>query len=70
MYAEWNKLYRSGRPLQVSDLIQKPTTDAESWWPSNSKEATARTAEKCGWRVIFDDLDLFERDGLVVLKRW
>jgi len=43
-YADWNKLYRSGRPLQVADLIQKPTTDAESGWPSNSKEARAAAA--------------------------
>ena len=69
-YAEWNKLYRSGRPLQVADLIQKPTTDTESWWPSNSKDAMAAVAEKSGWKVIFDDLDLFERDGMIVLKRW
>ena len=69
-YADWNKLYRSGRPLQVADLIQKPTEETESWWPSNSKEAMAVVAEKVGWRVIFDDLDLFERDGLIVLKRW
>jgi hypothetical protein len=69
-YAEWNKLYRSGRPLQVADLISKPTTDIESWWPSNSKGAMASAAQRAGWEVIFDDLDLFERGGLVVLKRW
>ena len=57
-YADWNKLYRSGRPLQATDLIQKPCTDAESWRPSNSKEALAAAAERAGWRVIFDDLDL------------
>jgi hypothetical protein len=68
-YAEWNKLYRSGRPLQVADLIQKPTTDAESWWPSNSRAAMARAGERSGWKVIFDDLNLFERDGMIVLKR-
>ncbi len=69
-YAEWRKLYRSGRPLQVSDLVERPTTDAESWWPSNSKEAMAAVAESSGWKVIFDDLDVFERDGMIVLKRW
>src|SRR5438105_3334978 len=67
-YAEWNKLFRSGRSLPVSDLMLKP--DTESWWPSNSRQAMAAVAEKSGWTVIFDDLDLFERDGVIVLKRW
>jgi hypothetical protein len=69
-YADWNKIYKSGRPLQVADLIQKSVTDLESWWPSNSKPAMAAAAERAGWRIVFDDLDLFERDGIIVLKRW
>jgi hypothetical protein len=69
-YGDWNKIYSSGRPLQVADLIQQPGTDQESWWPSNSRQAMAAAAERAGWRVLFDDLALFERDGIIVLKRW
>ena len=28
----------------------------------------AAVAQAAGWTAIFDDLDLFERDGLIVLK--
>jgi hypothetical protein len=44
--------------------------DEEVWWPYNTKETTAAIARQAGWEVIFDDLNLCERDGLIVLKRW
>ena len=42
----------------------------KSWWPSNNAEAMAATAEATGWTVIQADIDLFERDGMVLLKAW
>jgi hypothetical protein len=65
-YAEWMKLYRSGRIGQIGELVD----DNSHWWPSNSKESMAAAARAAGWRVIHDDLDLFERDGVIVLKKW
>ena len=66
-YAEWNKLYRSGRWKQFEACVQLP--DAESWWPFNTRTAMAATARQAGWDVIVEDLDLFERDGVIMLKR-
>jgi len=65
-YADWNKFFRSGRMVNFPDLAAKP--DEEHWWPSNTAAAMAAVAQAAGWTVIFDDLDLFERDGLIVLK--
>jgi SAM-dependent methyltransferase len=67
-YGDWNKIYRSGRIGRFERLFDLP--DEEVWWPYNTKEATAATARQAGWEVIFDDLNLCERDGLIVLKRW
>lgn len=66
-YGEWNKLFRSGRSRQFEACIHLP--DSESWWPFNTKEAMASIAKQAGWEVLFDDLDIFDRDGVIVLKR-
>ena len=65
-YDDWTKFYESGRMVAFPDLVAK--TDAESWWPSNSTDAMAAAAEAAGWIVIYPDLGLFARDGLIVLK--
>jgi hypothetical protein len=44
--------------------------DADSWWPFNTRDAMRATAEAAGWMVLWDDLDLFARDGVCVLKAW
>ena len=65
-YAETNKFYRSGRIMAFPDLM---TAEPEkSWWPPNSLEAMAATAEAAGWTVIEADMELFERDGMALLK--
>ena len=67
-YAETNKFYRSGRIMAFPDLMTAEPD--KSWWPSNNAEAMAATAENAGWTVIQADMDLFERDGMVLLKAW
>jgi SAM-dependent methyltransferase len=68
-YGEWNKLYASGRIVAHPDLPTRESDD-DSWWPFNTRDAMRATAEAAGWRVLWDDLDLFARDGVCVLKAW
>ena len=65
-YGDWNKFFRSGRMVHFPDFAGTP--DAEHWWPSNDARAMAAAAAAAGWTVLWEDLDLFERDGLIVLK--
>jgi hypothetical protein len=66
-YGEWNKLYASGRMVAFPDLPTRES-DEDSWWPFNTRDAMRATAEAAGWTVLWDDLDLFARDGVCVLK--
>jgi hypothetical protein len=68
-YGEWNKLYASGRIVAHPDLPLRETDD-DSWWPFNTRDAMRATAEAAGWMVLWDDLDLFLRDGVCVLQAW
>jgi SAM-dependent methyltransferase len=65
-YGDWNKFFGSGRMVHFPEFAGTP--DAEHWWPSNTARAMAAAAAAAGWTVLWDDLDLFERDGLIVLK--
>jgi SAM-dependent methyltransferase len=68
-YGEWNKMYASGRMVAYADLPTRER-DEDSWWPFNTRDAMRATAEAAGWLVLWDDLDLFARDGVCVLKAW
>jgi len=68
-YGNWQKLYRTGRIMSHDpDLHLKDTAD--SWWPPNSPDAMAAIALDAGWTVIQADMELFERDGMILLKAW
>jgi SAM-dependent methyltransferase len=67
-YGDWGKFFSSGRVVSFPGLADKP--DEEHWWPSNNARAMSAAAEAAGWTVLFPDLGLFERDGLIVLKAW
>ena len=43
--------------------------DDDIWWPRNSSVQMAEAATRAGWKVICSDLDLIQRDGLVLLRR-
>lgn len=66
-YGEWSKMYASGRMVAYPDLPTRES-DEESWWPFNTRDAMRATAEAAGWVVLWEDLDLFVRDGVCVLK--
>lgn len=65
-YGDWDKFFKSGRMVHFSDFAGTP--DEEHWWPSNNARAMAAAATAAGWTVLWEDLGLFERDGLIVLK--
>ena len=67
-YADWDKFFESGRMVNFPDLPETP--DTENWWPSNNARAMTAAAEDAGWKVLFPDLNLFKRDGIIVLKAW
>lgn len=67
-YGDWEKFLESGRMVHFPSLNDQP--DTESWWPSNNAASMAAAAEAAGWRVINPDINLFKRDGLIVLKAW
>lgn len=67
-YGDWDKLYASGRIVAFPELALR--TDEESWWPFNTRATMRAVAEAAGWTVLWDDLDLFRRDGVCVLKAW
>ncbi len=67
-YAETKKFYRSGRIMTFPDLMTAEPD--KSCWPPNSVEAMAAPAEAADWTVIEADMDLFERDGMALLKAW
>jgi hypothetical protein len=65
-YADWNKFFASGRIANFPDFLE--AADAEHWWPSNNAAAMSAAAETSGWTVLFADLGVFSRDGVIVLK--
>lgn len=68
-FADWVKLeqfgwQRGGIPAEFQNL-----PDHKIWWPRNATENMARVATESGWHVRVRDLDVFQRDGLIVLQR-
>jgi len=65
-YADWNKFFTSGRMALYPDFNK--SADEDHWWPSNHAEAMANAAEKAGWHVLAPDMNLCDRDGIILLK--
>jgi Methyltransferase domain len=68
-YGDWRKIYASNRLHPFNEIVNAQSDD-DSWWPFNTRDAMRAVAEAAGWHVLWDDLDLFERDGVCVLKAW
>ena len=67
-YAEWSKLQTFGWERGTIPSAFKDMTDDEIWWPRNDRSAMRSVAEQAGWRVLCADLDLLQRDGLILLR--
>lgn len=69
-YADWNKLTsygweRGGVPAEFQSL-----PDDKIWWPRNNQQIMSQIAIDAGWIVIEPDLNLIQRDSVIILKKW
>ena len=67
-YGDWEKLEafgwnRGGVPQEF-----KAKNDQDIWWPRNDQRLMAKLATEAGWRVVSADLDLLQRDSLILLR--
>ena len=67
-YGNWEKLEafgwnRGGVPQEF-----RSKNDAEIWWPRNDQRLMSRLATEAGWQVLSADLNLLERDSLILLR--
>lgn len=68
-YSDWGKLNqfgweRGGVPSEFQEL-----DDDQIWWPRNSKSEMKGIAEAAGWQVVSTDLDLVQRDSMILLTK-
>lgn len=68
-YGDWNKLDMFGWSRGGIPEDLKQVSDEESWWPRNDALKMAQAARNSGWSVIWPDLDILKRDGIIVLRR-
>lgn len=68
-YSDWEKLTEFGwdRGGVPPGFQFKP--DDEIWWPRNTKSQMQQVAETSGWVVESIDLNLLERDSMILMKR-
>lgn len=67
-YGDWEKLEafgwnRGGVPQEF-----KAKNDEDIWWPRNDQGLMTRLATDAGWQVLSADLDLLQRDSLILLR--
>jgi hypothetical protein len=67
-YGDWNKLDRFGWGRGGVPETFKTQPDQEIWWPRNDQALMANLAAKTGWEVVSPDLDLLERDSIILLR--
>ena len=67
-YGNWEKLEafgwnRGGVPQEF-----KAKNDQDIWWPRNDQRLMTKLATEAGWQVLSADLDLLQRDSLILLR--
>jgi hypothetical protein len=67
-YGNWKKLEsfgwnRGGVPQEF-----KAKTDEDIWWPPNDQHVMSKLATEAGWQVVSADLELLQRDSIIVLR--
>jgi hypothetical protein len=68
-HGDWKKLESYGWRKGGVPLEFKNKPDDKIWWPRNSQIQMTEVAEKAGWKVIESDLELIQRDSIIVLQR-
>ena len=68
-FSDWKKLTTWGwdRGKIPTDFAQLP--DDEIWWPRNTTAIMSKIAQHAGWKVEKADLEYFQRDGVILLRR-
>jgi hypothetical protein len=67
-YGDWEKLEAFGWDRGGVPQEFKSKTDEEIWWPRNDRCLMTKLATKAGWEVLSADLDLLQRDSLMLLR--
>jgi SAM-dependent methyltransferase len=67
-YGNWEKLEAFGWNRGGVPLDFKSKHDEEIWWPRNDQRVMSRLATEAGWEVLSADLDLLQRDSLILLR--
>lgn len=67
-YGDWEKLDRYGwRKGGVPEQFRSQS-DQEIWWPRNDRSSMTLIAKEAGWDVVAPDMELLERDSIVLLQ--
>ena len=67
-YGDWEKLEAFGWDRGGVPQEFKSKTDEEIWWPRNDQRLMTKLATEAGWEVLSADLDLLQRDSLILLR--
>ena len=67
-YGNWEKLEAFGWERGGVPEEFKSKVDEEIWWPRNDQRLMTRLATEAGWQVLSADLDLLQRDSLILLR--
>ena len=67
-YGDWEKLEAFGWDRGGVPQEFKSKTDEEIWWPRNDRCLMTKLATEAGWEVLSADLDLLQRDSLILLR--
>lgn len=68
-YSDWDKLDCYGwRRGTIPERFRTQGDDA-IWWPRNNQEIMAKIAAAAGWKVIRADMELVERDSVILMVR-
>lgn len=67
-YGNWEKLETFGWDRGGVPQEFKSKTDEEIWWPRNDQRLMSKLAIEAGWEVLSADLDLLQRDSLILLR--
>lgn len=67
-YGNWVKLERFGWTKGGVPEAFKSQHDRDIWWPRNDQQSMVKIATEAGWEVQCADLDLLQRDSLILLR--
>jgi len=68
-YGAWEKLERFGWERGRVPINFKDKPDNEIWWPRNTIYNMKNISEQTGWNVICPDLNILQRDGIIILQK-